>query len=324
MEFSQEESRALTYIRVFSMLAIVICHICQTYSRTNHWAYLFNIGVQVFLALSGYLYGHKIITNWKQFYVGRIKRVYIPFVLFLVLVLPFYLIFHRDVFSWKAYLLNFTNLQGVAFAMGGGMIPGIRHLWFLTAIMFGYLITPFLQRIAKYADCLLPFIIICVGIGYVFVPGAIVFPASWIYIYAICYLYCHLHNTKVYDIGLLVLSVILAILICFSGWEVITSYFNPLSRCFHDIIGVFTVVWGVKILNNVGKIKLPYFVGVLDRYSFYIYIIHYFFIIGPFSLARITPCVMLNICIILFVSAIATFVLVWIIRKVNVMIFNSK
>lgn len=323
MEFSQEESRALTYIRVFSMLAIVICHICQTYSRTNHWAYLFNIGVQVFLALSGYLYGHKIITNWKQFYVGRIKRVYIPFVLFLVLVLPFYLIFHRNVFSWKAYLLNFTNLQGVAFAMGS-MISGIRHLWFLTAIMFGYLITPFLQRIAKYADCLLPFIIICVGIGYVFVPGAIVFPASWIFIYAICYLYCHLHNTKVYDIGLLVLSVILAILICFSGWEVITSYFNPLSRCFHDFIGVFTVVWGVKILNNVGKIKLPYFVGVLDRYSFYIYIIHYFFIIGPFSLARITPCVMLNICIILFVSAIATFVLVWIIRKVNVMIFNSK
>lgn len=113
----ENESRAIKYIRVGSMLAIVICHILQSY--TNRWAFVFNIGVQVFLVLSGYLYGKKIVTNWKQWALGRVKRVYVPMFLFLIIVLPLYLIFHREVFSWKPYALNYLNLQGIPFVRGG-------------------------------------------------------------------------------------------------------------------------------------------------------------------------------------------------------------
>lgn len=114
---SESESKAIKYIRVGSMLAIVICHVLQVYS--NRWAFVFNIGVQVFLALSGYLYGKRIIANWKQWTIGRVKRVYVPMFLFLIVVLPFYLIFHREAFSWKPYALNYLNLQGIPFVMGG-------------------------------------------------------------------------------------------------------------------------------------------------------------------------------------------------------------
>ena len=101
------------------MLAIIICHVLQVYA--NRWAYVFNMGVQVFLTLSGYLYGKRIISNWKSWSIGRIKRVYVPMFMFLIAVLPFYLFFHKEVFSWKAYGLNYLNLQGIPFVMGGGV-----------------------------------------------------------------------------------------------------------------------------------------------------------------------------------------------------------
>lgn len=108
------------------MSSIVICHILQSYD--NRWAFVFNIGVQVFLVLSGYLYGKKVVTDWKKWAVGRLKRVYVPMFLFLIIVLPFYLIFHREIFSWKPYALNFLNLQGVPFVMGGGYVAGYQAL----------------------------------------------------------------------------------------------------------------------------------------------------------------------------------------------------
>lgn len=65
MEITKTESSILIYIRVMAMISIVACHILQAYN--NHWAYVLNIGVQVFLVLSGYLYGHKYIDNWNLF-----------------------------------------------------------------------------------------------------------------------------------------------------------------------------------------------------------------------------------------------------------------
>ena len=63
-ELSIQESHGLVIIRVFAMLSIVVCHLFQSY---NHGlAGLFNIGVQVFFVLSGYLYGTKMILDWKN------------------------------------------------------------------------------------------------------------------------------------------------------------------------------------------------------------------------------------------------------------------
>lgn len=320
---SHSESIALTYIRVGAMISIILCHICQTYAKTNRYAYILNIGVQVFLALSGYLYGRKNIFNWKGFWKGRIIRLYIPMVIFLVIVLPLYLIFHRDIFSWKAYFLNFLNLQGISFVLGGGMILGIRHLWFLTAIMFAYFMISILQRLSKFADFLFPILLVCIGIGYLILPGNVMFFASWLYIFAICYLYNHLTRKKVYEVLLLVMFAAMTVYMCRLGWDVATSYFNRMNRGFHDVGGIFAVIWGVKLLSrNNTKEVLPV-VKIFDEYSFPVYIVHYLFIIGPFSLARITSNVFLNICLMLFASIVGTVLLVLINNSMN-RILSSK
>ena len=241
---SEKESFAIKYIRVGAMFAIVLCHMFQAYA--NQWAYVLNIGVQVFLALSGYLYGKKIVINWRQWAVGRIKRVYLPMFLFLIAVLPFYLIFHREIFSWKAYSLNYVNMQGIMFATGGEMLPGIRHLWFITAIMFAYLTTPVLQRLNKYAKWLFPILLGCVVLLYIVAPMPLVFLASWFFLYAICYLYVHLNQTKNYDIGLIVLELLLILLVCIHT-DVLNIYFDPLNRLFHDVSGIFIVLTPVLL-----------------------------------------------------------------------------
>lgn len=317
---SESESKAIKYIRVGSMLAIVICHVLQVYS--NRWAFVFNIGVQVFLALSGYLYGKKIIANWKQWSIGRVKRVYVPMFLFLIVVLPFYLIFHREVFSWKPYALNYLNLQGVPFVMGGGMIQGIRHLWFITAIMFAYLSTPILQWLRPYANWLFPVLLGCVGISYFVAPGSLVFLASWVFLYAICYLYVNLNKTKIYNIGLILLEIALVVVIAFD-FNIVTEYFHPLNRVFHDVSGVFVVIIGIKFLSGLKVKSVPKVVDLFDKYSFHVFLIHYFFVVGPFSLAHITPYIFINVLLILGVTFVVTFLFVKLNDLANRMVFDK-
>lgn len=318
---SEKESFAIKYIRVGAMFAIVLCHMFQAYA--NQWAYVLNIGVQVFLALSGYLYGKKIVINWQKWTVGRIKRVYLPMFLFLIAVLPFYLIFHRGIFSWKAYFLNYVNLQGIMFATGGEMLPGIRHLWFITAIMFAYLTTPILQRLNNYAKWLFPILLGCVGLLYMIAPMPLVFLASWFFLYDICYLYVHLNQTKYYDIGLLVLESLLILLVCIHT-DVLNIYFDLLNRLFHDVSGILIVLIGIRLLSKLDIKGVPPIVDWLDRYSFHIFIVHYFFLIGPFSLAHLTNSVFINLAISCLAIIITTLAFSKICNIVNVYLLLKK
>ena len=306
------------------MLAIVVCHVLEVYS--NRWAYVFNIGVQVFLALSGYLYGKKIITNWKQWSLGRVKRVYVPMFLFLILVLPLYLIFHREVFTWKAYALNLLNLQGISFAtggkFGGGMILGIRHLWFITAIMFAYLATPILQWLSKYANWLFPILLVCVGVSYFVLPGRWVFIASWFFLYAICYLYVHLKKTTIYDIGLLILEFLIVGFVAFR-FDIVTHYYNPFNRVFHDVSGVFVVIIGIKLLSCLKIRNIPKVINLFDKYSFQVFLVHYFFVSGPFSLAYVTPNFFVNVLIIIAATVVATYLFVKLNDVANKLVFDK-
>ena len=70
-------------IRILAMLSIVICHIVQ---ETNNKylvmsAQFFNIGVYIFLIISGYLYSEKNIEV-KSFYKKKIFKNYIANVYF--------------------------------------------------------------------------------------------------------------------------------------------------------------------------------------------------------------------------------------------------
>lgn len=110
---SQQESTAISYLRVAAMMSIVACHFMQALG--SHWAWVFNVGVQVFLLISGYLYGHKHIDNWREWFGKRVVRIYIPYLLFIVAIIPAYLV--AGLMSVKNVIAYLFDIQGV---VGGG------------------------------------------------------------------------------------------------------------------------------------------------------------------------------------------------------------
>lgn len=113
---SKQESSLLSLLRILATESIIVCHILQTLD--NRWAYIFNIGVQVFFVLSGYLYGHKAITGWGSWFKGRFQKLYIPFIIIVLFFIVLYSITGLYKVTSKIVLVYVFNLQGL---IGGGI-----------------------------------------------------------------------------------------------------------------------------------------------------------------------------------------------------------
>lgn len=306
---SDNESIALSYIRVCAVSLIVLCHFCQAYD--NKWAYVLNVGVQVFIVLSGFLYGHKIIDDWGAWYRKRLIKLYIPVSIFLTLILPLYLVFHREAFNIWGMLCNYCNLQGFPFVFGGiDLISGTRHLWFLTAIALCYLSTPFLQTLRDKADLFFPILCVVLLISYKFLPGTYAFIISWIVLYSIGYMYA-CNSEKYSTLYLFGIIVAFIAVLMFVHWNNVLAYFDKYGRIFHDLLGCLILFGGFRFLCAFKNIRLHPCLSIIDKYSYHIYIVHYFLLIGPFSLAHITHNNHINVFIVVVAIVVFTILLVY-------------
>lgn len=113
---------------------IVICHVMQYYDFVLAW--WFNVGVQIFLCISGFLYGQKNIENVTKFYHKRLKKILIPYYLTLIPFAILEFVFYPNVISLKSFL---------GAAVLRTTLKGAGHLWFVPTILLCYLITPLMQ-----------------------------------------------------------------------------------------------------------------------------------------------------------------------------------
>ena len=85
----KKRSIELDAIRVLAMLLIILCHIFL--EQGIMWGEYFNVGVIVFLFLSGYSFGKEYKQDWCSWHKKRLLRIlpeYYIFVLaYIVLVL---------------------------------------------------------------------------------------------------------------------------------------------------------------------------------------------------------------------------------------------
>lgn len=311
MTLSSSESKSLSWIRVAAMLSIVICHLFQAYQ--GRWSDVFNMGVQVFFVLSGFLYGHKLLSDWRAWAKNRIRRVYQPYLLFLIAVIPLYAFFHEEAMNWKALPVYFLNLQGFRLLprLGFLKIEGLRHVWFITAIMCAYLSTPLLQRLRTFSGILMPALILLVAAAYCLTPSfRYVFVLSWVYLYAIGYLFANL-DSRWQMFYLLLFLVALTILAFFMKWEIFRRPWSASYRLVHDLVGVVIVVGGVKVLSLVKGLEVPLVIRFLDKYSFPVYLVHFIIMHGPFSMAYVTPFRWINIVLMLATTSVAVFAFVF-------------
>lgn len=126
------------YIRVLSLLGILLCHSCFEFGTNFTWLgrYLGSTFNFLFLILSAFLLGMAWRNNGYKRYsigfithkIGRLSKSYYPY----LAVLFVFLYLSQDFFSWKKIITHLAYLPWF------DKINGFGHLWFMSMILICY------------------------------------------------------------------------------------------------------------------------------------------------------------------------------------------
>lgn len=307
-------SYSISLIRLISMLLIVTCHIMQCLDWELAW--WFNVGVQIFLCISGYLYGQSKKKDITVFYKSRFIKILVPyFLIFIVVAILEILLVRPEV--------SIVNIAGGLFCRT--TISGGEHLWFIRYILLCYLITPLLtvyrDRYVHDGKSWWLFSIFSVAAtSALFGVHIQSFNPAWMTCYVIGFA---LGANKGYcSKGVMVSSFGSAAVVCngvqiyvdyiartsFSGLlGTVYSYYQNYS---HVLLGVSLFLIMMTCFDRMHfSDKFVKMLNTSDKYSYETYLVHQFFILGPFSLMAITPIVPVNILIIIGCIIISTWLL---------------
>ncbi|MCU6770368.1 Uncharacterized protein conserved in bacteria [uncultured Bacteroides sp.] len=309
------ESCAISILRSLAMVSIVTCHILQ--ATNNKYCWLFNIGVQVFLAISGYLNGRKYIENWIYWAKKRLNKLYVPYITFILICFIFYYIFAPNNINVKSVVIHILDLQGL---VSSANISGLSHLWFMSIIAICYIITPILQFVRKY-NILIP-VFIVISILNFFIFKICVVPFSWLFVYIMGYMYGA--STIFWKRRITVfVSCLFIWLSLFISWEDILDYQNIINQLFHAMSGLFAIIFTIILFKRFNITLKNKIISTTDKYSYEIYLVHHVFILGPFSLMTITGNLFINISSIIVLTFLCSIILNYISSKICSYINNK-
>lgn len=302
-EITTQQKNAITIVRVLSMMMIITCHILQGYNQPL--AFLFNVGVQIFFLLSGFLYGKIEITSISSFVKKCSVKVYIPFIILVLLCVAIYKIFNVIDVPIRDVVPYVFNMQGFI----GTPIEGLNHLWFLSVLMVCYCITPIAQKILRYNFIwyLALWIITCViEFGFVQKMQSI---AAWVMLYLLG-MFWGKNENKWINIGLPVTSTIISfVMMCFLKMEYLTDpHMVRYSIGLHCVLALCIVS---VLYCALGKIEfcMPKWLQYCNDVSYEVYLIHHILILGPLSLLFLTPIKAINIVLIIVITFVLSFLL---------------
>lgn len=324
MTNSINKDYSISLIRLIATLMIVTCHIMQYYGNVLAW--WFNVGVQIFLCMSGYLYGKKSgIDNDIAFYVKEFIKILIPYyvVIIVMLLVTYY---------FKIQTVDIITIFR-CLTFSGTLPNGGGHLWFIPYILFCYLITPFLHRYFLYFDTnnksrIVSFFTLIIIFALLEVTFLEYFNSAWIACYIIGFFYglC-IKNKYFFTKSLIILLVISCVV--FNALQIYFQYVNTnnvitksvvfgkyCNYC-HALLGCTIFILLKKAFEKIKYSNL--LIKILessDKYSYYIYLVHQFFILGSLSLLKITNSVFINIIIVVICISISTYIVSIITTKI--------
>lgn len=326
---------SISLIRSISVILIVLCHIMQGYNNLLAW--WLNVGVQIFLFMSGFLFGAKDIPRCGAWYKKRFTRILIPYYLYLIVIIPILSVFNNNIISLKQIICYGLNLQGIA-----ADILSIGHLWFVTIIAICYLITPILfnHNISKKKNSeykfYLYFIFQCILLQLIFFKIEPSF-APWIATYMFGY---YVAGRYKYDIPRYTMNFLISITIVLVLVQIYFQYYYSGDVTIIVRLIRFTFPWihamlgstiFIVLFNTISRFKdlntnnfLTRIICIIDKYSYEIYITHHIYILGIFSLLKITKYSTINILIILLLTMISAFILKSISDKIIVHTYHKK
>lgn len=321
---SNGRNYSISCVRFIAMCFIVICHIMQAEgvascigSMRIEWAYWFNVGVQMFLFISGCLYGSRKCVDILKFYKKSFSKVLVDYYIYIVVFI---------IFSASTSVIMITKDDIIALLTLSGTIFELAHLWYVPTILFCYLLLPiviaFVNEIDKEKDykfvlkvALLLLVVHCV-IHYQFDR----FEAPWINCFVIGAIYSRLiHRRYVIRKIFFASNVILAItfIIIQLRFVIPESFENFGIMSYSEFVGYGHVFLGITLVEI---IKYVYsrchnandgfrLLDWSDRYSYDVYLVHHAMIQGGLSLLRYINPTWVAIVVDVFVIVILSMVL---------------
>ncbi len=302
---------SISVVRAVALLMIIVCHILQVLEL--ELAYWFNVGVQVFLCISGFLYGKRDVGESVGFYLGRLKKILIPYY---IAFLPFaaaLFLFARAQFSAPVFLKALVC---------GDTLEGGGHLWFVPTILMCYLLTPLLQacrdRYIRAGRDLILYAVISNLIFLIFFGiFAPFYNPAWIGCYVLGYLLGVNDKRRLLPQGAL-LGFFGVLAVAGNGLQITCDYiahvqlggvgalvYKVFSKYNHVFLGVFLFLLLRRVFAGVSGGKEKHrLLDTLDEYSYAVYLVHLFVIKGAFSMVRLTGFLPLNILLILAAVAV--------------------
>ena len=320
---------SISIIRVVAMLSIVFGHICSW--KGINLDQLGGIGVEIFLFVSGYLYGKKQIPDPKRWLVARLERVLVPFWVLSLLLVAFLVIsgmFERAFTQFWSTLLNLQGLNRIFYyipEIGGTNLGGLKHCWFLTVIMLCYVFVVLIKnsKLESVIDKHPGFSLLLAGIVQL-VCVYVGVQLSYVIQFFIGYFYCRVEERLSPTKGIvLAVTTILVVVVCvvrFTAHRMIDGtifYDRVIARVSFVVIAswIFLLMDTLchlfsGLTQSVANSKIW---SKLDGLSYPIFLVHYMFMHEPFAVDVYIE----NVYIQIFVFLLLTFGAALILDKVN-------
>ncbi len=317
----------VTWLRVAGVIMILLCHFMaqSTSAIFNMSAQFFNVGVEVFIILSGFLFGvRRGIGNPIAWYAKRLKRIYVPYELFVLLLAVIH--FLCGIFVWKVdWLWLILGLQGSVVG-----VLGAEQTWFITPLLICYALTPLLDKAVSLLGEQQKRWLFAVAIAVLPIVWAL-FPAPgvhrllslvscYILAFMLGYTFDYSSITKgrtLIACGMMCGSILVRLMVrhFFDG----TVFYDQITVGYTQMLSAFCLFFIFAFLfQHVKPFRAVEFVSEI---SFEVYLAHYMFCVGPIRLFGLTPNWILNCLIVTCISVIIGFLIHkasnWIIKKLR-------
>lgn len=340
----------ISLLRCLAMVAILHCHFFEYVGHNMGYGEWIRIignylasGVQVFLFISGYLYGKKKIYNLEDKFVFLAKnfcKILVPYYAYLVLVIyPIYTIMDPKFLeggTWRYFQLLFCY----------NFPSGVHHLWYIPYILLCYLITPFLVDLREYVISIskgrkqsyysstFAIIIFFCLVSFVY---DFYFCAIWLAMYILGYFVAGgikqdskgEKSRKYYFYIIIIASTMFLDLYrayymyikCVDIYSLRGTFIYELYTLSFSMTAISFLLIFFVLFRNI-SIKENKYLRFTDKYSYGIYICHNIFISGPMSVMNAVDNILICYIIFLCLSILSGVLLTVIGRLINRVLYK--
>jgi peptidoglycan/LPS O-acetylase OafA/YrhL len=207
-----------------------------------------------------------------------------------------------------------------------GRLNGGEHLWYIPYCLFCYLITPFLSRyFKKNKHVVRRFLLLSILAIVITETFFQYFNPAWIFCYILGFFLGRISDYKTIELfrNMSLFIVVGAVLLNFIQIAqdyvlrlalngIIASLYGRFCNYAHVFLGVALFIAFKATFSRVFKNGYPNSIKKLclcsDKYSYDVYLVHQFVILGPFSLMKFTHNIVLNIVLIMTIIVVGAIV----------------